>query len=259
MSDGALKIYLEKLDFLKIEAAKMSGAQKFGTQKEIEETEAKILELGGKLPAATETGQDKAEDECRILFLAANPTADRLALGEEVRAIEAKIRASEHRDTLVLISKWAVRPDDLMQALNEHQPHIVHFSGHGYPTEEIVLQGADGQPKPVGKRALVKLFKTFKDNIRLVVLNACYSKPQAEAIVGVVDCAVGMNQAIGDDAARTFSASFYRALGFGRSVQGAFDQGETSLLLEDIPEEGTAELLTGDGVEASEVVLVRPG
>ncbi len=48
-------------------------------------------------------------------------------------------------------------------------------------------------------------------------------------------------------------------LGFGRSVQGAFDQGETSLLLADIPEQGTAELLTGDGVDASEVVLLKPG
>ncbi len=197
-------------------------------------------------------------DGCRILFLAANPTADSLALDVEVREIEAKIRASDYRKTLKLISKWAVRPDDLLQLLNEHKPHIVHFSGHGYPSEEIVLQDSNGQPKPVSKRALAALFTTLKDNIRLVVLNACYSKPQAAAIVDVVDCAVGMNQEIGDQAAITFSASFYRAIGFGRSVKDAFDQGNTALLLEGIPEEETAELMLRDGVHGSEVVLVSP-
>ncbi len=197
-------------------------------------------------------------DECRILFLAANPKPEVLALDLEVREIEAKIRAAEHRDTLKLISKWAVRPDDLLQSLNQHKPHVVHFSGHGYPSEGIVLQDANAQPKPVSKRALAALFTTVKDNIRLVVLNACYSKPQAEAIVQVVDCAVGMNKPIGDRAGITFAASFYRALGFGRSVREAFDQGKTSVMLMGVGEEETIELLTRDGVDASEVVLVRP-
>ena len=44
---------------------------------------------------------------------------------------------------------------------------------------------------------------------------------------------------IGDDAAITFAASFYRAIGFGRTIQEAFDQGRTALMLEGIPEERT--------------------
>ena len=47
-----------------------------------------------------------------------------------------------------------------------------------------------------------------------MILNACYSKKQAEAITQVIDCAIGMNDAIGDEAAITFAASFYRAIGF---------------------------------------------
>ncbi len=63
---------------------------------------------------------------------------------------------------------------------------------------------------------------------------------------------------ISDRAAINFAASFYRAIGFGRSVQEAFDQGKTALALQGIGEEETLELLTRDGVDASEVVLVRP-
>lgn len=194
----------------------------------------------------------------KILFLSANPaTTTTLKLDEEAREIETKLRLADYR-SVELITKWAVRPDDLIQSLNQHKPNIVHFSGHGSPTEELILLDKHGDPKPVSKEALVALFHTLKDNIRVVVLNACFSAPQAETIVREIDCAIGMNRAIGDDAAITFAASFYRAVGFGRSVQEAFDQGRTSLLLEGISEEHTPKLVTRHGIEAHAVVLINP-
>ena len=174
----------------------------------------------------------------KVLFLAANPSDTApLKLDEEIREITAKIRASEHRDLLDLVSIWAVRPDDLLQSLNEHAPHIVHFSSHGSRTGEIILVDKQGVPKAVSPTALKALFGALKDNVRIVVLNACYSRVQAEAITEIVDCAVGMNTAIGDKAAIIFAASFYRAIGFGRSVEQAFEQGKVALLLEGIPED----------------------
>jgi hypothetical protein len=110
----------------------------------------------------------------------------------------------------------------------------------------------------VSKAALASLFRALKDNIRVVMLNACYSRGQADAITEVIDCAIGMNKAIGDRAAITFAASFYRALGFGRSVQEAFEQGKTALLLEGIAEESTPELHVRQGIDASAIVLVNP-
>jgi CHAT domain-containing protein len=195
----------------------------------------------------------------KILFVSANPAGtQQLKLDEEAREIEAKLRAAEHRDSLELITKWAVRPDDLLQALNQHRPHIVHFSGHGNPTEEIVLLDNLGKPKPVSKEALVHLFRALKDNIRVVVLNACFSKPQAEAITGEIDCAIGMMRAIGDDAAITFAASFYRAIGFERSIKEAFDQGIAALLLDGSPEDKTPVLMCGKNTAPDKVLLVNP-
>jgi len=80
------------------------------------------------------------------------------------------------------------------------------------------------------------------------------SKP--EAIVEHIDCAVGMNTAVGDEAAITFAASFYRVLGFGRSVQQAFDQGKTAVMLAGISEENTPKLLCRSGVDSDDLVLV---
>lgn len=203
-----------------------------------------------------QTGRDMAE--CKILFLAANPEGTtQLALDKEIREIDAKIRASDFRDALQLVSHWAVRPDDLLQFLNQHKPHVVHFSGHGSEANEILLLSDAGKSQPVSTAALRELFRTLKDNIRVVVFNACFSRSQAAAIVENIDCAVGMNKAIGDQAAITFAASFYRALGFGRSVQEAFDQGKTALMLAGIREENTPELLCRQGVDPADIVLVQ--
>src|SRR3954467_7073460 len=102
-------------------------------------------------------------DKVKVLFLAANPAGTQpLQLDEEIRRITAKVRASEHRDSLELVSRLAVRPDDLMQALLEERPHIVHFSGHGGRAEELYLLDDQGDPKPVSKQALSHLFLTLK-------------------------------------------------------------------------------------------------
>jgi len=197
-------------------------------------------------------------NKCRILVLSANPeNTTTLALDEECREIELKLRTTEFRDAMELVTKWALRPDDLLHYLNQYQPHVLHFSGHGSPGEEIILLDDKRRPKVIAKPALRQLFTSLKGNIRLVVLNACYSRAQAEAIVSSIDCAVGMRKAIGDAAAICFAASFYRALGFGRSVHEAFEQGKTSLMLEGIPEEKTPELLVKRGVDPTRVFLVE--
>lgn len=196
-------------------------------------------------------------NKIKVLFLAANPLdTTHLRLDEEIRLITTKLRASDYRDSIELISAWAVRADDLLQLLNEHKPHIVHFSGHGNTAGEIALLDNNGFVKPVNAAALASLFKTLKDNIRMVVLNACYSQPIAKAITQSIDCAVGMVLPIGDPAAIIFAASFYRAVGFGRSVFEAFQQAKTALMLEGIPEENTPKLLMRRGLDPLNLILI---
>ena len=203
--------------------------------------------------------KERTMERIKVL-LCPNPTGTpQLRLDEEAREIETKIDQAEHRDFMKLITKFAARPDDLLLSLNQHKPHVVQFSGHGSSAEEIILiDKKTGRAKPVSKQGLVSLLKTLKDNIRVVVLNACYSRPQAEAIAEEIECVVGMKRAIGDEAAITFAATFYRAIGFGRSIREAFDQGRTALIMEGIPEEDTPVLICRKNVDAKAIVLVTP-
>lgn len=194
-----------------------------------------------------------------VLFLAASPVDQaQLRLDEEVRAVTEKIRAAEHRDSVELESRWALRTSDLMQHLNEHQPHIVHFSGHGSDQDELAFHKEDGTTKLVTKEAISAAIAAAADNIELIVFNACYSRGQAEAVTQHIDAAIGMTAAIGDEGARVFSAQLYSALSFGKSVRRAFEQARAQLLLEGIHEEDTPELFTREGLDPDEIVLVRP-
>ena len=193
----------------------------------------------------------------KILFFASSPRdMDKLKLDEEIRSITMKLRTSDYRDVLELVSVWAVRPDDLLQELNTHKPIIVHFSGHGSQAGELFLMDEFGDARKVSPAALKALFSTLKGNIRLVMLNACYSKIQAEAIAEVIDCVVGMKAAIGDRAAIAFASSFYRAVGFARSVNDAFEQAKVSLMFESLPAQDMPELVARAGVDPATVYLI---
>lgn len=197
-------------------------------------------------------------NQVKVLFLASNPLdSTRLSLDEEVRGIERRLRASKYRDSIMLKTWWAVQPDDLLQALNEELPHIVHFSGHGYGPSGLVFHDERGNTHLVSAEALKRLFCVLKGDIHLVILNACYSHEQAKAIVDCVDCVIGMKDSIGDKAARKFAASFYRTIAFGRSVQNAFEQGLASIALEAFGQEDFPTLLVREGINPKEMFLIK--
>lgn len=193
-----------------------------------------------------------------VLFLASNPLDEaKLRLGEEARSISEMIRKAEYRDAVRLESRWAVRPLDVLQAINECCPRIVHFSGHGSDQDEIILQDNSGNSKPVSKQAIVQTLAAASDEIQLVFFNSCYSRGQAEAVVAHIPAAIGMNTAIGDDAARVFAAQFYSAIGFGHSIARAFQQARAAMMMEGIPEENTPELFVAPGLDGDELRLVK--
>lgn len=171
----------------------------------------------------------------KILFLAASPRdTGQLELGKEMREIETSILLAPHRSSFHLVSQWAVRITDLQRILLQHQPQIIHFSGHGSKRRQITLEDDAGNSTEVSTNALCDLLRILKDNVRMVFLNACHVKDQAERLVATVDFAIGMNREITDRAAITFASKFYQGLAFNRSVREAFELGISQLKLENM-------------------------
>jgi hypothetical protein len=103
--------------------------------------------------------------------------------------------------------------------------------------------------------ALSALFSILKDNIRCVVLNACYSEKQARAIAEHIECVIGMSNAIGDLASIDFSVAFYRALAYGRDVKTAFDLGCLQIDFNNLNEQDVPKLLSVN-INPKELLLV---
>ncbi|MDZ7962861.1 MAG: hypothetical protein RMY34_34175 [Aulosira sp. DedQUE10] len=174
----------------------------------------------------------------KILVLAANPkNSSELRLGEEVREIEEGLRLSRYREQFKLVSKWAVRARDFHRYMLDIQPQIVHFSGRGIGENGIVLEDDAGKAQLVSTDALESLFKIFASKgVEYVLLNACYSEVQAEAISKHIAYVIGMTKEIGDTAAITFAVAFYDALGAGETVEFAFELGRSAIQIAGIAE-----------------------
>jgi CHAT domain-containing protein len=173
-----------------------------------------------------------------ILLLAANPKGTvSLRLQEEEREIKERLRLAGY-GKVPISSTGATRPKDIQQAMLDFKPQIVHFTGHGAGQDGLVVEDVSGKLKLVDSEALANLFKLFSNHVECVVLNACYSKFQAEAIAQHIDYVIGMSQSIGDSAAIAFAIGFYTALGAGESIEFAYELGcnAIQLQLEGIPE-----------------------
>ena len=231
----------------------------------------------------------------KILVLAANPVnTSQLRLGEEVRSIQEELERAKYRDRFELISQWAVRVSDLSRALLDCKPQIVHFSGHGQgnPTsqsqraswqdkthrsstdssreigveseqsasmsEGLVFEDDRGRATLVSTDALAGLFELFQNDVKCVVLNACYSEMQAKAIHQHIDCVVGMNKAIGDRAAIKFATEFYKALATGCSFDFAYQFARNALDLASIPESLTPVLQNRRGSDDPFKIATSP-
>jgi formylglycine-generating enzyme required for sulfatase activity len=196
----------------------------------------------------------------KILFFAANtPSGNRLALDVEYRAIEQSVQAARYRDRVELIPKFAAHVGDLQQALLEHSPDVVHFACHGSSQAELILLTEGEEPAPVPAAALVSMFSVLRDNLALVVFNACFASEQASAIRQSVGLSIGMRARIEDRAAIAFASALYGALAYGRSVRDAFDLGVTGIEASGWgqKQQEMPQLFAAAGVDADTVYLVR--
>ena len=168
----------------------------------------------------------------RILFLTSNPPeTTRLELDEELRAVQQELRGSEHRERFQLEPKPATRTGDLLAHLRDVKPTILHVSGHGC-SDGVLLRNGSGASQVISGDDLATALEAARCFVRILILNACHSDTQAEALLAHADCVIAMSGQILDEDAKWFAVGFYGGLGARESVATAFKQGCARLALE---------------------------
>lgn len=106
--------------------------------------EQEMAALGNRAAAEAELKREPwaaAPEAVTVLFVSAAPLdQQRLRLEAEVREIHQRVRMSEFGDSVRFTWAPAARPGDLLQAINEHQPDVIHFSGRGDRAELQIFE-----------------------------------------------------------------------------------------------------------------------
>jgi CHAT domain len=163
----------------------------------------------------------------KVLILAANPPdTETLRIDQEIREIQRIIRSGKDRDNIEVSIHLAVGTADIIQALLDDEPRLIHFAGHGGgPDGSIAVEDDYGLARVIPVDGLVHLFRTFGRSVDCVLVNACDTELLARELSVVVPYAIGMRQPVRDKSSIRFSAGFYQALAAGKSIEEAFQLG----------------------------------
>jgi hypothetical protein len=201
---------------------------------------------------------DRTPETITVLFVASSPEdQDGLRIDKEMREIQQKVRMADHRDALHFQYAVAAQPADLLQRLNEVKPDIVHFSGRS-GSAGLAMEDNDGLTRFLSTDELATLLSVSSRRIRLAVFNACESAEHAASALNHLDAAIGMEQSIDDQAAKSFAGQLYSSIAFGLPLSKAFNQAVLQVRLVIGKDSGEPRLHVARGLDPDELHLVRP-
>ena len=139
------------------------------------------------------------------------PLPAREEAAELRRALAGRVEVIEAHDVTV---------DQLPGLLTQHNPELIHWTGHGRPAKELRA------PPPPADRALgndlltaerlTELLRVIAGQgrlgARLLVLNACFGRVVASALREVLPCVIGWDDAVPSELARAYAAALYEQL-----------------------------------------------
>jgi energy-coupling factor transporter ATP-binding protein EcfA2 len=167
----------------------------------------------------------------KILILASNPNQD-LRIDREIRDLKKAVKRSSSQEQFEVEIELAIRPGDLQELFQEYKPYIVHFCGHGTGEKGLVFENQTGGEQLVSNQALSSLFRIFGNDVNCVLLNACHTEVQADAIVEHIQYVIGTSREILDEAAYFFAVGFYRGLGYGEAIKRCYELGCNAIELQ---------------------------
>lgn len=215
--------------------------------------------LGGKTIVKTITRSVLRSKKClNVLYSTSNPDVKSpLRVEAEMRQVQEVVRGSKLRDNVALHYRPAADLTSIMDGLNDIEPGIVHFSGHGF-SGGIAVDHAEVRPsrgKVVTFDILAKAVDAVDNPPQVIVLNSCHSVGAKSAFLPPAKAIVVMGDSISDLAATAFAARFYAAIASGQSLQAAFKQGLVAVEAVSISEAKTPQLFVANGVNANKLIL----
>ena len=171
----------------------------------------------------------RMQNAAKVLVLNATPDDQvRIRTDKEAALLEEQLEmVRDARWPLTIVQRFAVRLDQIQKELLNHEPKILHFSGHS-DTGVLAFENRDGTTATLNGDVLAKIIAAY-GNLECVVLHACFTEEVAKACSKHVSVIVGSTGSIDDQTAPKFTYAFYQALAHGRSYDDAFLMGRAEV------------------------------
>src|SRR5688572_12268022 len=134
--------------------------------------------------------------QIKVLFVAANTNQQAtLQLRREFEQIRGFLELTPEGDAIVLIDEQNPPATRLHDLILRKQPDVVHFAGHADAAGRLQF------PQPnaaIGRITPDTLDGLFRDSVKLVVFNTCYSAAAAEVVRKQVDFCIGTKSRLAD-------------------------------------------------------------
>lgn len=148
---------------------------------------------------------------------------------------------------------------DLLEGLNEHRPHVVHFSGHANSLGLLMENDTGSQEgDDLDFTKLARLLGATDEPPRLVVLNACESLAGADDLLQTVPTVIAMSDSINDASAVVFAARFYSGVASAQSVSTALEQARVAMEVSALDGADLPEMRAREDIDLGSLVLVQP-
>jgi hypothetical protein len=228
-------------------------------RRDLQETHGRIARTEVRLFAQIEALRDPKVENLRILYATATPEGE-LRVSQEIRRVKNAVAAALHRDLIDIEHAPDVTAEDLLNYLTSFQPHVVHFSGHADENVLVFDDGSieGGHGREIPTELFMRAVAAPAQKPLLVVLNACESATNLEALLAGVPVAIGMSAKVGDADAITFATRFYRGIADGQSVASALAIARVDMEMNGLPDHDLPTLVTAPGVDPFAVHLVLP-
>lgn len=181
----------------------------------------------------------------------------RIRVDAELRSLTDSLRRSEFADRFVWETLLAVRRGDLVAALRDVRPHIVHFGGHGVAAEGLLLENEQGDSEALSPDDLAGILRSA-GGVVLAVFNACESGTFLDVVTRGAQCAIGPREPLEDDVALVLTSALYASIGAGKSVGAAFDDALRAIHAVGMDDSGLR-LAAAPGVDPREVIVAGEG
>lgn len=210
----------------------------------------------------------------RVLYLTSNPQATEttvthpdgtevtegvwLRVDREVRLVKEALRGSKYRDQIVVEHLPAATTKDVLDGLNDHRPHVVHFSGHGgFGGLLMDNERGDEDGQHLDFAILARMLSATTTPPTLLVLNACDTLAGVDQLLPAVPVVIAMSDTIPDLAAMTFASQFYGAIAAAQSISAALEQAKTIMSLGVLEDAELPQVACRDDIDITTLTLVQ--